>query len=186
MKTLAKYFFEGLLVLLPAVASVYFVYLVFAKVDGLLGFDQRGVGFVVTLALITGVGAVASNVVGRRLLGLMELLLTRVPLVKLLYTSLRDFVGALVGEQKSFDRPVVVSLGEHGSTKAFGFVTCESLTEFGLPGHVAVYFPQSVNFAGHLLLFPRDRVTPLEVDHARFMAFVVSGGVVSHEPSVDR
>jgi uncharacterized membrane protein len=139
-----------------------------------------GAGLVVTVTLITLIGALASSVVGRSAFGFVERLLQSVPLVKLLYASLRDFLAALVGERRSFDQPVVVTLAE-GGAKAFGFVTMDDLEAYGLPGYVAVYFPQSINFAGHLLLFPRERVEALDVDNARFMAFVVSGGVTGRK-----
>jgi len=67
--------------------------------------------------------------------------------VKLIYTSLRDFMAALVGERRSFDRPVLVSLDEHDQLKAVGFITREDLALLGLRDHVAVYMPQSINFA---------------------------------------
>ena len=47
----------------------------------------------------------------------------------------------------------------------------------GLLDHVAVYFPQSYNFAGNLLVFPKDQVRPLEAESSDIMAFIVSGGV---------
>ena len=58
-----------------------------------------------------------------------------------------------------------------------GFVTADSLDHLGLSGHVAVYVPSSYSFAGHLLLLPTDRITPVAVDGPDAMAFVVSGGV---------
>jgi uncharacterized membrane protein len=176
MRSLVNNFLKGCLVLVPTAATIYVVYWVFVTVDGLLDFGPPGVGLVTTVALITLFGALASSVVGRTLVSAIERVLKSVPLVKLLYSSLKDVLGALIGERRSFDRPVVVSLTETGG-KAFGFVTHDDLSAYGLPGHVAVYFPQSINFAGHLLLFPRERVQPLKVDNARFMAFVVSGGV---------
>ena len=72
--------------------------------------------------------------------------------------------------------PVLVTLGE-GSGGFLGFATRDSLDVLGLPDHVAVYFPQSYNFAGNVLLFPRERVRPLEASSAQVMAFIVSGGV---------
>ena len=48
---------------------------------------------------------------------------------------------------------------------------------YGLADHVAVYLPQSYNFAGNLLLFPSEQVQPLDMDSAEVMAFLVSGGV---------
>jgi uncharacterized membrane protein len=58
-----------------------------------------------------------------------------------------------------------------------GFVTRTDLEFLGLLNHVAVYSPQSYNFAGHLLVFPKDQVRPLEAESSEVMAFIVSGGV---------
>jgi uncharacterized membrane protein len=177
VKLLVKNFLNGCLVIVPSVATLYVVYLVFLKIDGMLGLQIPGLGFVITIALITGVGAAASTIVGRRLVGLPDRLLTRLPLIKLIYSSLRDFVAALVGQKKTFDRPVVATLGEDGALKAFGFATREDLADFGLPDHVAVYLPQSINFAGQLVLLPRSRVRFLEVEASQMFPLIVSAGV---------
>ena len=183
MKTLIANFLKGCLVIVPIACTAYVLYLLFTSVDGLLGYPIPGVGFLATVAIVTVVGALTSNVIGRRVLRQAERLLARVPLVKLLYTSIRDFVGAFVGDHKSFDRPVVVSLD--ADAKLLGFATSEQLEHLGLAGYVAVYLPQSYNFAGNLVLFPAERVRPVETDSAAFMAFVVSGGVVAKQPSAD-
>lgn len=177
MKALVRNFLNGCLVIVPAAVSLYVIYAIFVRIDGLLGMRVPGLGFLITLALVTAVGALARNVVGKRLVGLADRLLARLPLVKLIYTALRDFMGALLGDKKTFDRPVAVSLSEDGALKAFGFVAREDLTPFGLTEHVAVYMPQSINFAGQLLLVPKHRVQPLFVQPAELLPFIVSGGM---------
>ena len=82
-----------------------------------------------------------------------------------------------MGEKRRFDQPVLVSLTPGGHGEAVGFVTRTDLEFLGLLDHVAVYFPQSYNFAGHLLVFPKDQVRPLEAESSEVMAFIVSGGV---------
>ena len=168
---------RGCLVVVPAVATLYALYFVVHGVDSLFGFRLPGLGFVVMVVLITAIGAVASNVIGRRLLALPDRILGRLPFVKLIYTSLRDFMAALVGERRSFDRPVLVALDAHGELKAIGFITREDLSLIGLRDHVAVYMPQSINFAGQLLLVPRARIQPLAVSAAEILPIVVSGGM---------
>lgn len=179
MKTLAKSFLQGCLVLVPTVVTAYAVYLVWVKVDGLLPSAFPGAGVLVSVAVITAVGAFFSNVLGRSLLRLAERLIARVPIVRLLYATLRDFVEAFVGEDKGFDRPAVVAMSEDGSVRALGFITRDDLSEFGLEGQMAVYLPQAYNFAGHVVVMPASRVTPLDVDAGRLMALVVSGGVTT-------
>ena len=83
---------------------------------------------------------------------------------------------AFVGERKSFERPVLVTIDEGTGLRAVGFLTRESLADAGFPDHVCVYFPQSYNFAGQMLVVPRRLVTPLAARGADAMAFVVSGG----------
>lgn len=70
----------------------------------------------------------------------------------------------LWGDKKFFDKPVFVTLAPGSGAKAPGFMTSQSLESFGLSDHVAVYLPQSYNFAGNLLPFPKDQVKPLEAD----------------------
>jgi uncharacterized membrane protein len=183
MKALIRSFLHGCLVLVPVVVTLYVLGFVFVKIDGLLGLagwlgvEVPGLGFVLTIALVTAIGAFSSNVLGKRLLALADEWLARVPLVKLIYSALRDFMAALVGEKKSFDRPCVVSLSADGGVRALGFITREDLSAWGLQDHVAVYFPQSMNFAGQLGLFPRARVEPLAVEASQLLPFIVSAGV---------
>jgi uncharacterized membrane protein len=176
MKTLVTNFLRGCLVVVPIVATLYAVYFVVRTLDGLLGLKVPGLGFAIAVVLITFIGALASNVIGKRLLALPDQLLTRLPFVKLIYTSLRDFMAALVGERRSFDRPVLVALDGAGLT-AVGFITREDLSALGLHDHVGVYFPQSINFAGQLLLVPRARVQPLELEAHAILPMIVSGGM---------
>lgn len=181
MSALIRNFLRGCLVVVPAAVTIYVVYAILVAVDGVLALPIPGLGFVVTLAGITLVGALASNVVVRRMFEAAEKLLLRVPLVKLVYTSLRDLVNAFVGDKKRFEHPVVISL--EGDAKAFGFITREDLIDLGLPGHVAVYMPQAYALAGLLIAFPRERVRPIAMEPARFMALIVSGGVATSPPT---
>jgi uncharacterized membrane protein len=64
-----------------------------------------------------------------------------------------------------------------GEVRALGFVTQKSLTKLGLEGFVGVYFPQSYNFAGSLLLVPGRDVERIAASSSDVMAFIVSGGV---------
>lgn len=177
MKMLVKNFLRGCLVVVPVVVTLYAVYFVVRTLDGWIGLKVPGAGFVLSVVLITAIGAFATNVIGKRLIELPDRVLGRLPFVKLIYTSLRDFMAALVGERRSFDRPVVVSLDATHELKVFGFITRDDLAAFGLRDHVAVYLPQSINFAGQLLLVTRARVQPLDVPAASILPVIVSGGM---------
>ena len=65
--------------------------------------------------------------------------------------------------------------------EVIGFLTCESLANLGIVDSVAVYLPQSYNFAGNLVIVRRDQVTPLRAESGQVMAFIVSGGVTGQD-----
>ena len=177
MQELARNFFEGLFLVVPVAVTIYVVFVVFSFIDGWLNIPIPGIGFLLTIGMMILVGRLASNVFFQGALGSLEKILTRTPFVKLVYTSLKDLIEAFMGEKKRFDQPVLVTLIPGGYAEAIGFVTCQDLTMFGLDDRVAVYFPQSYNFAGHLLVFPRSQIRPLQAESAEIMAFIVSGGV---------
>jgi uncharacterized membrane protein len=176
MRSLLAYFVRGLVVLTPLAVTAYVSWWVLDTVDGWLGIPVPGVGLLVTVGIIMLVGFAASTVITRSLVGALETLFGKLPFVRLLYHSTRDLLNAFVGEHRRFDRPVVAALTDQ--VQVLGFVTQEALE--GLPAtrdRVAVYCPQSYNFAGQLLLLPADRVTPIAARASDVLAFIVSGGV---------
>ena len=170
-------FFEGLFLVVPVAVTIYVVFLVFSFIDGWLNIPVPGIGFILTIGMLVLVGRLASNVFFRGALGSLEKVLTRTPFVKLVYTSLKDLIEAFMGEKKRFDQPVLVTLMPGGHAAAIGFVTRQNLDLLGLEDRVAVYFPQSYNFAGNLLIVPRSQIRPLHADSVDIMTFIVSGGV---------
>jgi uncharacterized membrane protein len=72
---------------------------------------------------------------------------------------------------------VLVQLSADAGIRVVGFITREDLSMLGLKDDVAVYLPQSYNFAGNLLIVPRDRVTPIDARPSQVTTFIVSGGV---------
>jgi uncharacterized membrane protein len=177
MKRLLNYFLRGLAFVAPVAITVYVCWWVFTAIDRLLRLPVPGLGFAITLALITLVGFVASNLLARTVLGLVEAVFTRLPFVRLLYTSSRDLFSAFVGERRRFDKPVLIAMFPGSPARALGFITRDSLAELGLAGEVAVYLPQSYNFAGQVLVVPATAVTALAAPSGEVMAFIVSGGV---------
>lgn len=180
MKKLTRYFFEGLLFLVPIVATIYVLYLLFSKIDGIFRFKIPGMGFGVTIITVTIIGFIASNFLTRRLVRAADKALRRLPFVRMIYTSIKDLTGAFVGEKKGFSKPVLVALAPGDSIQVIGFMTREDMDAFGLPGKVAVYLPQSYNFAGNLVVVPKEQVTPLQAESGTVMAFIVSGGITSN------
>ena len=177
MRRILNYFLRGLVLVVPLAITIYVCWIVFERIDGWLGLPIPGLGFLATVALITLVGFLGSNLITRGLVAIVDQLLGRLPFVRLLYSSTKDLLNAFVGEKRRFDKPVLVSLEPGGSVKAFGFLTQESLDRLGLPGYASVYFPQSYNFAGNLVVFPSAQLEPLDAGSADVMAFIVSGGV---------
>ena len=182
MNRLVRWFLQGLIYFVPIALTVFVLVASFRAIDrtlgGLLGVDVPGVGVAVLVVVVTVLGFLLSNFLSRRILGLFERVLDRLPLVKLLHTSVKDLMGAFVGDQRRFDQPVAVEIAPGTDVHAFGFVTRDSLADLGLGEElVAVYLPQSYNFAGQLLAVPRGRVRKIEHDAAEMMALVVSGGV---------
>jgi uncharacterized membrane protein len=177
MRSIMRYLLRGTLVVVPTTVTLYVVYLAFSTLDRVLPLGVPGLGLVVTLGLITLIGLLSSNVIGKTLVDELESLVGRLPLVKLVYTSIKDLMSAFVGDKKRFDRPVSVSLVPGGALRALGFVTRDDLSSLGLSDYVAVYFPQSYNFAGNMVLVHRGLVEPLGAHNADVMTFIISGGV---------
>lgn len=185
MRRLLNYFLRGLVVTAPVAITLYVCWAVFIRIDQWLGIPIPGAGFVITVAAITLVGFLASNLFTRGLVSVLEDAIARLPFVRLVYSSTKDLLNAFVGEKRRFDRPVLVTLVPGVSTRALGFVTREALDQLGLAGTVAVYLPQSYALAGLLVLVSTEQVQPISADSAEVMAFVVSGGVAQLTAAAD-
>ncbi|MBN1807104.1 MAG: DUF502 domain-containing protein [Sedimentisphaerales bacterium] len=186
MKVFLKYFLRGLLVFVPAGLTIFIFVYVFTSLDNLFKMPIPGLGFLITLLAIFLIGLLASNFIGKKLFVLLDRIFANVPLVKMLYSAIKDLVEAFAGEKKKFDKPVLVTTGPSSYVKIVGFMTRESLDIFGLENHVAVYFPQSYNFAGNVLLFPQEAVQPLDIDSSLAMTFIVSGGVAGSQLPIEK
>jgi uncharacterized membrane protein len=176
-RRLFGYFLRGLVFLAPVVITLYICVAVFRAVDGWLGLPIPGSGFVISILLVTLFGFFASGFITRSFVLWLDDVMERLPFVRLLYSSIRDFVNAFVGEKRRFDKPVIVKLFENSSAHALGFVTQESMSSMGLTDWVSVYMPHSYNFSGQMYVFPKESVRPLKASSSDVMAFIVSGGV---------
>jgi len=97
--------------------------------------------------------------------------------VTMIYTAIKDLVDAFVGDKKSFNKPVLVALDGENRIGVLGFITREDLNSLGIVDSVAVYVPQSYNFAANLIIVDRSRVSPIPANPKEVMKFIVSGGV---------
>jgi uncharacterized membrane protein len=175
MNWLIKNFLRGLVIVVPIAVTVYLLYQTFIWLDRLLRLPTPGLGIAILLGAILAIGALAGNFVGRRFFSLTETLFTKAPIVRIVYSAIKDLLEAFVGNKRRFDRPVSVQVTDH--VRCFGFITQDDLGTLGRSGDVAVYVPFSYTWDGCLLVVPREKVEALETDSAKIMALVVSGGV---------
>jgi uncharacterized membrane protein len=177
-KRILSYFLRGLLFLTPLAVTVYVIYAIFIFLDGLIPVPIPGIGILMVLALITFIGYLASLFFTKPFFEWFERGVFKIPLVNLLYTSIKDLMGAFVGEKKKFSSPVIVQISENLSR--LGFITQEDMSNIGEPELVAVYFPHSYNVSGNVFLVPKDKIKTLKgVKSTDVMKFMVSGGVSS-------
>lgn len=182
MKTLVKYFFQGLLYLVPIGVTAYVLYEVFVVLDGWLPFEYPGLGILTLLVTVTVIGFIGSFVIALPVTTFLENLLKRAPLVKVIYTSMKDLVQAFVGSKRAFNKPVSIRLYENSAIERLGFITEEDLSRIQMNEElVAVYVPHSYAFSGQLFLVPKKNIKPIDAKPADVMKFIVSGGVTEVE-----
>jgi len=184
IKKIIGYILNGLLISLPLVITFYVVYRLFTWLDGLIPGEREypGLGILLLLVLLFLLGFIGTKVINEPLKRLFMRFLDRVPLIKTIYKSITDLLGAFVGSKKRFNQPVLVKVSKEMDLEMIGFVTDEDLSELGdskeLQGKVAVYFPMSYSFAGHMMIVPKNNVTPVDRNAVDVMKYIVSGGVV--------
>ena len=174
---IARYFFNGTLFIVPLVATVYFIIVSFQWLDSRLNLPYPGVGFAIILSVITLFGYFTSNFAFKTFSNWFDHVVNRIPLVKLIYSSVKDLMAAFVGEKRKFNKPVLVTINKENNLHRVGFITQDDLSELGLSDMVVVYFPQSYAFAGDHFVVARENVKPLDVSGPVAMKFIVSGGI---------
>jgi uncharacterized membrane protein len=185
MKKLFRYFLKGLLVIVPAGLTIFLVYWVFDLIDGPIRHLIRdtfhmqipGVGLVFTFLFIALLGWLGQSFFFKPIGDLVQHLLEKVPILKMIYSSVNDFLNAFVGEKRKFTRPVIVKVNLVSDLEKIGFITNEDLSELGIEGKVAVLFPHSYNWSGELFIVPKEHVRPLNLPPGEVMKFAVTGGV---------
>jgi len=184
-KKLFNYFLQGLVVLAPIFITVYVSYFAFIKIDSftrtlvnkLFHINLPGSGILILFLLISFLGFLTNTLVFHPIGTLFEKLLNKAPLIKLIYTSLKDLTKVFVGEEKKFNKPVLVKINPTANIEKIGFLTQDDLEQLNLKDKVAVYFPHSYNFSGELFIVPSEYVKPLNIPASAAMKFVVSGGI---------
>ncbi|WP_257063905.1 DUF502 domain-containing protein [Priestia megaterium] len=189
MKAIIKSFINGLLTIVPIILVIYILVRVFNFLDSILGNVLKpymkqdyipGVGILATLLLITFLGWLSTRFFAGKIINLIDRLLERIPLVKTLYTVIKDTFQSFLGKKKSFSKVALVTM-PGTSMKVIGFVTSEEVEEVihSLKDHVAVYVPQTFQVAGFTFLIPKEEIEWLDIKPEEAMKFVLSGGVSS-------
>lgn len=177
MKRVIRYFLQGLLFVLPIGITLYIIITAIQWLDNLIPAKIPGLGLLIILFTITFVGFLGNTLIAKPILFFLEGILNRLPLVRIIYSSLKDLISAFVGDKKKFDQPVLVTLHAASNLRKVGFITQKDLSQLGLANAVAVYLPHSYNFSGNLFIIDTAYVTPIEGSATEIMKFVVSGGV---------
>ena len=187
---IVAYFLQGLLLIAPTFVTIYVLYYFFNLFDSGLNdlfekmfhFRFFGFGLLTTFAAITAIGFVGSLVIVQPLLRIIDLLLEKTPLVKDIYTAMKDFFGAFISNKKKFNKPVMFEMGKGTGVFKLGFIPQHDLSHMGIDDKVAVYTPLSYNLSGILYLVNKDQIQPLGDVAARDMLkFIVTGGVTEIE-----
>jgi uncharacterized membrane protein len=200
-----RYFLQGLIILAPIAITIYAVTVLFNFIDSilpdmvantfpqLLKTDEKGnvrtipgLGFILVILIVIGVGYVSSSFIVGRLVELFDKVLERTPGIKLVYTTVKDFLEAFAGDKRKFDKPVLVAI-ESPEIWQIAFITQEEASDFDMNEYVTVYIPHSYAFSGRLYFVKRERVRLLrDLSSAEVMKFAISGGVTKIEEPVTR
>ncbi|MDD4373878.1 MAG: DUF502 domain-containing protein [Bacteroidales bacterium] len=195
IRRIFRYFFQGLLFIAPITITVWSIYLIFDWVDGLLihYLDEilevhiPGLGILVLLLLITLIGLLGSTILFKPLIAFFDQLFIKAPLIKIIYTSVKDLVSAFVGQKKRFNEPVLVKVGKGYDLEKIGFITNKDLKFLGISEQkVAVYLPHSYAWSGNLFIVPAEHIKPLDASATEVMKFIISAGVTNLELPNDR
>lgn len=180
-KKLFGYFVQGFIILAPIAITVYALYWLFDKVDSILRpyLNIPGLGFIIIVVFIILVGWVSSNFLMGTFINFFDQWMERTPVVKFIYSSTKDFFESFAGDKKKFAKSVLANVFSE-DVWIVGFLTDEEMKKFELGSEmVAVYVPQSYNFAGQLYILPRNRVRKIEgITSGDAMKYAVTGGVV--------
>lgn len=189
MKRIAKYFFQGLLYIAPLAVTIYVIVFAFIWIDSLLRdleifkhgsfseYSFPGMGLLIIVIFVSLMGFLGQKLITEPISNVFNKFLRKAPLIKVIYSSVKDLLSAFVGKERKFDRPVLVRLDNSGICERFGFITATDLSGLGITNKIAVYLPSSYGVLGELLVVPSENVTPIEANSADVMKFIVSGGV---------
>lgn len=189
MKRLLGYFFQGLIYLAPLGITIFVLYKSFVFLDGLfkpfinqyIKINFPGISIVIVFFLVALLGFLGQTIIARPIKRIVNHIINKAPLVKVIYTSLKDLLSAFVGKEKKFNQAVLVKVNPISELEKLGFITQEDVSKLGADSNkVAVYFPHSYNFSGELFIVPAENIKKIDGAPADIMKFIVSGGVANY------
>jgi uncharacterized membrane protein len=188
LKRLRRILTRGLVAVLPVALTVYLLWWLATSMERLLhrvivqfipGDNYvPGMGIVAGLAIALIAGLMMNAWVVRRILQWQSSLFERIPVVKTIFTAIRDFVQLLPADGRARQLRRVVA-AEFGGARLIGFVTRDDPGELGdaMEGRVPVYFPMSYQIGGYTLYLPRSALTQLDIPAETAMRLVLTGGL---------
>jgi len=199
-----RYLIAGLLVWVPLGITIWVLHFLVTSLDSILllfpewarpealfGFYIPGMGVVIALVILLGTGMIAANFLGLRLMRAVESVLTRIPFVKSIYSSVKQVSDTLLSPQgNAFRKALLVEFPHAGSwTIAFQTGNPAPAVAVRLDGeHVSVYVPTTPNpTSGYFVIVPRTRVHELDMTVDEALKYIISMGVVApraHPPTV--
>ena len=190
---LKKFFITGLLVWIPLAITLWVIGLIvntlgaivpdFLSSQALFGLHIPGFGFVLVIAVILVTGMLTANFLGRKLFDQWERLLNHIPLVRSIYSSVKQVSDTVLAPNgRAFRQAVLIEYPRKGSW-TIAFLTGEPGGEVAdhLPGeHMSVYIPTTPNpTSGFFLIVPSDEVIELSMTVDAALKYIVSMGVVA-------
>ena len=186
MSWLRRSFLTGLVVTVPLLITVVTLVWFFRFIDGfarplsmyILGREVAGLGVLLTASFILLIGAVATNVIGRRVLQRGERWLLNVPLFKTVYAPVKQLVAAFSPDSETgFKKVVIVDDAQRGMV--IGFLTREFVMDRGKGPEpmVAVYVPTNHLYLGDVLVYPRGQVTYPDLSVEEGIRIFLTGGM---------
>jgi len=188
---LGRVLLKGLVTILPIGLTVYLIYWLGTTTETLLSEPIRwylpdhqyipGMGLVAGFVVLFVIGLLVNAYVVRRLLQLGESLVLRVPVVKTVYSAIRDMMKLVNtdGRKRELERVVLVRMG---SGRVLGFVTQERAQLPGVSDSedvVAVYLPMSYQIGGYTIYVSRNDIEPTDLSVETAMRIVLTGGLQS-------
>ena len=199
MNALGKLFLKGLAVVIPVTLTLAILWWVAASAERLLGAVLKfvlpagwyvpGMGLIAGLALVALIGLLSHVLIFQKLFNLGETILHRLPLVKTIYTAIKDFIDYLNPDKKNEMGKVVMVQLPGQAFQLIGFVTREQFDDLPFTpvaeDPVAVYMPMSYQIGGYTLFLPRSCLTPLDIPFEQGMKLVLTGAITKDVEKAD-